>query len=1344
VKELVRQSGYVLDLIHNIWVRPNFGVIPYDAGDQEEKRIAAAVASVKDRSLLSPEWRDHCTDWPSRYHLSATRANLLRPFEASLHGQTVLEVGAGCGALTRYLGECGADVVALEASPTRAAIARERTHDLKNVTVVVERLDEFDFRGKFDVVTLVGVLEYAGMLIRGADPALTLLYAARALLKPEGRLIVAIENQFGLKYFAGAAEDHLGEPMLSIEGRYRKGQPVTWGRRALDGLLETAGFAHRQFLAPYPDYKLPVSIVTEAGFADQSFDAAAFAWQSVRRDPQLPPFSNFSMELAWPGIIQNRLGLELSNSFLIVACGRAEALQGGDELAYHYSVERAPRYCKEAVFRRVNPSEIKVRYRSLAPSASAPDDADALIHFVPGEEDRYIPGRLLASDFVQLMSRDGWSYADVARLIWRFLEAVKATAQSMQLDVELTSPRCSLPGVFLDHVFGNIITDAHGVPYFFDREWELKEEVELGYVLFRSFLLVFNSVTRFGRSLESGEPLTRKRFLIDAMAAAGLAVSEDDLRRYADQEALVQARVADRSPQASLDWAADVPLLTRNLSQAFADKLAEVSALTSSVHERDAVAADLNGVIEAANGRAEGLERSILERDAQVLALTLEVAERDKQILELNAKIDRSRREHVSRLGDEIVASEKRVSQLQAELAERDQRFGMVVSDLQSARGELGIIRGSTSWRAMTLIQRIGSRVPVGARLQARRVAKGAWWAVTPHRIPARLRFLKARRLALEARGLLPGEPIAPRSFIGFEPNREYGLDGDLSKAGHYTLGPSAPGYSYIPLRKPDDLLETLDSLNRRPLFSIVVPLYNTPADLFHKMVGSVLRQWYPDWELILVDDKSPDPGVRALLATVADERVQVVLLDENKGISGATNEGIARARGDYIAFLDHDDEYTDDCLYELALCANREDPDYMYSDEDKISSEGRYEQPFFKPDWSPDTMMSTMYTCHVSCVRRALIDEVGGLRSEFDGGQDWDFVLRVVERARRIAHIPKVLYHWRIIPASVASNLNAKPYAIEATRKAREEALTRRGLSGKLEPVAKLPGHYRVRYEPRGNPLVSIVIPSKNNGDVLKRCIDTILERSSYRNFEIVLMDNGTTDRHTRDILQELRKHPQITIIEHDKPFNYSEINNVGARAAKGEMLLFLNDDTEVITQTWLDELIGYAQLPHVAAVGAKLLYPEGRRVQHSGIVNLAAGPGHAFLLRDADDPCYFARNLLEYNWIAVTGACLMIERSKFEDLSGFDESFPIGYNDIELCFRLIERGLYNVVCPGVELVHHESLSRGHDHLSDEKRRRLELERQRLYQRHPHLFMHDPYFNVNLAADNVQFSIDA
>jgi glycosyltransferase involved in cell wall biosynthesis/LmbE family N-acetylglucosaminyl deacetylase len=563
-----------------------------------------------------------------------------------------------------------------------------------------------------------------------------------------------------------------------------------------------------------------------------------------------------------------------------------------------------------------------------------------------------------------------------------------------------------------------------------------------------------------------------------------------------------------------------------------------------------------------------------------------------------------------------------------------------------------------------------------------------------------------------------------------------------LDKQQRYCLSKETTDYTYIPLRQPDNLTTIIASMEQQPVFSIIVPVYNTPPELLTKLLNSVTSQWYPHWQLILADDASPSTQIQDDLAKINHPRIIVLSLPKNKGIAGATNVALDRATGEFVVLLDHDDELTDDCLFELARCINRENPDYIYSDEDKIRPDGQFCEPHFKPDWSPDTLMSTMYVCHVSCIRRSLLEAVDGLRSDYDGCQDWDLMLRLTEKTDRISHIAKVLYHWRIIPASTAADIAAKPYVLDASRRVREDTLHRRGLMGTVEPVKQMKGYFRVNYHLQGDPLISIIIPSRDNSDILRRCLDSIIEQSSYRNFELIIIDNGSVEPTMLIYLDQLKTQANTTVIRHDAPFNFSELNNIGANIAKGDILLFLNDDTEVISTDWLERMGGYAQLTHVGAVGAKLLYPGGNQIQHAGVLNLEDGPNHAFLRQDPDTPGYYMRNLLEYNWLAVTGACLMIERTKFQSIGGFDETFPIAYNDIDLCLCLRNAELYNVVCQAVRLIHHESVSRGLDDLSAVKRARLQQEKRHLFDKHPHYFQYDPFHNPNLHPNGIHFEV--
>ena len=489
-------SGYVLDQELHIWARLGFTGINYSDGDETEQRIASVINQASDITILSTELRQYCTDWPSLYHLSGTRANILRPFESILKGD-VLEIGAGCGAITRYLGECGANVLALEGSPRRAAIARSRTRDLENVTVLAEKFDQFQCDHQFDVITLIGVLEYANLFTSGENPPLAMLERVRSLLKPDGKLIIAIENQLGLKYFAGAPEDHLGQPMYGIEGRYRRDQPQTYGRIVLQKILREAGFVHTVFMAPFPDYKLPLSIVTEAGFNAEDFDASVFAWQSVRRDPQLPTILSFSLELVWPTLERNALALDLANSFLVLAGKREKHDAALPVYAWHFSTERAEAFCKQTSFLRADNGLIEVHYRLLSKNQSIPADCKLLRFSVP-EKTKYAQGRPLSREFIRIVSRNGWSVEEVGGFFKHYILILQAIAHSRGSSIGPFSANTLLPGEFFDYLPQNIIIDDFGAWQIIDEEWALHKGISARQLIFRASLSLLNLISRVG------------------------------------------------------------------------------------------------------------------------------------------------------------------------------------------------------------------------------------------------------------------------------------------------------------------------------------------------------------------------------------------------------------------------------------------------------------------------------------------------------------------------------------------------------------------------------------------------------------------------------------------------------------------------------------------------------------------------------------------------------------------------------------------------------------------------------------------------------------------------------
>ncbi|MGC1851833.1 MAG: glycosyltransferase [Solirubrobacterales bacterium] len=490
------------------------------------------------------------------------------------------------------------------------------------------------------------------------------------------------------------------------------------------------------------------------------------------------------------------------------------------------------------------------------------------------------------------------------------------------------------------------------------------------------------------------------------------------------------------------------------------------------------------------------------------------------------------------------------------------------------------------------------------------------------------------------------------------------------------------------------------------PRFSILTPVFETPADVLAAMLASVRRQRFDEWELCLVDDCSGEPHVGEMLASAQrkDARVRVHRRESNGGIVAASNDALAMAQGEFVALLDHDDELHPKALAHVnAALVATPDADYLYTDEDKIDRGGRHSAPFFKPDWSPERMRTQMYTCHLSVLRRSLVEEVGGFDSEFEGSQDWDLALKVTERARRVVHIPKVLYHWRTLETSAAGGgEEAKPWAFEAGTRAIQAHCDRVGLPAKAERDESAPGVYHLRPRLKTQPPVSIVIPTAGrsrevryeNVVLVAHCVRSILRTTSYSNYEIVCVADASVDP---DVLAELRHAggDRLRIVGYDEPFNFSAKVNRGAVHSDGEHLLLLNDDMEVATPDWIERLVMYSEIAGVGAVGARLLWEDGR-LQHAGILFENGGyPGHIYRGFGGESGAYSNNVLVAQNYLAVTGACLMTRRDAFEEVGGFSTTLPVNYNDMDYCLKQQAAERRVVYDPDTVLYHFESSSR-------------------------------------------------
>lgn len=1498
---ILEQHGYTRDLDTGVWVRSDFQGIAYSDGDNAETELARIIREAKDVSVLSDELPQHCTDWAKLYHLSAVRGNILRPFEHLLKGR-VLEIGAGCGAISRYLGECGADLLCLEGSPRRAAIAASRTRGLDNVTVLAERFDDFKIDEQFDVVTLIGVLEYASMFSSAEDPALAMLKRIRQLLKPDGHLFIAIENQLGLKYFAGAPEDHVGIVMYGIEGRYKHGQPKTFGKSELEKLIASAGFASSEFLAPSPDYKLPNSIITEAGFNCDSFDAAALAWQNVKKDPQLPEATTFNLEKAWQVVINNRLGMELANSFLIVAGCKKDNTQKRNVLAYHYSIGRRTRYCKESVFVK-SPEGIKVEYKKLSGSPDYPahDEDGNLFKYVLPRIDAYANGKVLSLDFLDSAAHHDWSIESFAPFLKKYLACLENLLQRDGEVIDLRSVKSVLPGHYIDAVPQNIVVEADGTPKLIDVEWEMTGGVELGHLMMRALLLLMAAANPFYPSSAS---FSRKEFTIGLLASANLDISLEDCERYIAIEAAFQEKVTGRKADRFLDWAPEAQIhklgSTRPISKLATLYISDehgVFSERSSLHQRvndgaqtlrftlpapltsgiklrfdpvdlrqafsiDGITvyscsapiwewpgdiiqplatlstvriprgtdtlylalSDDPGVVLPVIGEAlQGndlleLEISLNLFTEEQLAQEINVLNQSGQVspeTDLQNKLDLivdSNKEIVealelvkasvitssvvSELNKSLLAKEQKIRELsdhlnltiknhkslvqelnelqKLQLDAKDAQLHELIGD-KTQQDNINLLEQSLSEKdvhirnleEMLRVQQVEKDTHIhNLNLHIISMQSSSSWKVTA--LPRKA--IKLARRAKKASRLLPsvirrGGGLKNTVLKAIAVWRSQGTAGLINRIRWVSV---SSNFEFVGQETREVLdrhdystwvkyYDTLDDNGRwkiseeilkwkaKPLISIIMPVYNPPLDLLREAIDSVKSQLYKNWELCIADDASTKPEVITYLKALAkeDRRIKVVFRKENGHISKASNSALELAKGDFVALMDNDDLLSENALY-WVVRAIHDNPGVglIYSDEDKIDTSGKRSSPYFKSSWNEFLFRSQNMVCHLGVYKLALVKEIGGFRSGFEGAQDYDLALRCAEKLQRsqIVHIPRILYHWRIHSGSTAMAGQEKPYAALAGVKALDEHLQRKGNIGSTELLPM--GMYRVHYAlPVVKPLVSLIIPTRNAYALVKQCIDSIEQLSTYKNYEIILIDNGSDDPLSLEYFAKLDQQDNIRVLRDDGPFNYSALNNKAVRLAQGKLVGLINNDIEVITPEWLEEMVSIALQPGVGAVGARLWYPDDR-LQHGGVVVGVGGvAGHSHKYLPKGDYGYFCRAALTQEFTAVTAACLIIKKSIFEQVNGLDEEhLRIAFNDVDFCLRVHEAGYINVWTPFAELYHHESATRGHED-TPEKKERFAKEVNYMKSRWPSIQENYTY-NPNLTLDHEDFGL--
>lgn len=532
-------------------------------------------------------------------------------------------------------------------------------------------------------------------------------------------------------------------------------------------------------------------------------------------------------------------------------------------------------------------------------------------------------------------------------------------------------------------------------------------------------------------------------------------------------------------------------------------------------------------------------------------------------------------------------------------------------------------------------------------------------------------------------------------------------------------------------LEKNNNHIE-IKKFSYNPLLSVIIPVYNVKREYLVECIESILKQSYSNFEIILIDDNSSNiETLNTLKEYENNSKIKIKYRKTNGMISVASNDGIKLAKGEFLVLVDNDDKLDQNAFYYLVEALNKDKTlDFIYTDEDKMDIHGKYFEPHFKPDYSPDTLMGMNYICHLSCLRTSLVREVGGFRKDYDGSQDYDLFLRILDKTKKIYHIPRILYHWRETPSSTSLALGNKSYAYIAGKKALEDTLKRRNIEGEVldNPTSST---YLIKYK-HDNPKVSIIIPMKDKVNLTKVCIDSLYNKNTYQNFEIIIVDNNSTEEETLNYFNALKKeHDNVKILTIKEEFNYSRLNNLAIKEATGDYILLLNNDTEVLDKDFLDYMVGYASRDHVGCVGLKLLYKD-LKVQHAGVVLGYGGvAGHVFVTASNKDIGIFNRLSMPYDYSAVTAACLLVKKSKYLEVDGFDENLKVALNDVDFNLKMLKKGYYNVCLNNISLLHYESKSRGYE-VTKEQIERFQKEQDYMKKKWGKELENDKYFSSN------------
>lgn len=1353
--------------------------------------VADTFSQASDKSLFSLDIQRLSNTDELSSALSDLPFSFLQAFNFSGINHT-LDLSEDFGGVAHFLADQVGSVDAIKVDPDLARLSTLRCANKHNVCHISEDLTNLNFPpASYDLI-VIGQLEALGLQQDQLDVLLSKLKHA---LTDKGVLVVNAPNTNRLSRVFNQ-----GQSALAFQDLYRSShssnnqnsnnhsstQVSEISRRQFRNSLLNSGFAASEFHVTFSTDNHCRQL-----FSENYLTANVHALNHFYRLGSIDN-AKISEFLLYQRLVEEKQNLvDLASRYIVLAGTNSDAIHA----VYHNDFSHFPGHGRQAHWRSITQRRCaapKVEKTALYSDQQVEsDDQNANLVRQNLDLQDFHKGPLLVGQWLNaLVAND---HRELTSLIESYHRWLSEFAQQHDL---ATVAYDLLP-------FNLIVNERSGDYQVIDTEWQIKQSISADFILFRAlFWFAFENKAVLNAFAKSNNVSSIANFIIRFLPNAH---SLEDLKPFIELEESIQSEIDNdfRANAISLsvlqafdkELAVEAPL---SLQAAWSNSEQEVRLDQATLcdwqrsQQTQAVQVELAaynaaypilridpmsecGAIKITEFRVENAKGNVLwsgEASQATSSQGLMVA--DDLLLAINddpywlfdlsgvKNIDQAAKltvslcwvwgEHhsqsitalstaIASMNIELVAQANRLNQYQADIEYQTQR----IEDLVGHRKDLTEMLKEEEKRFKHERQTKQAQIThLEARLHAQHTRNDELHGYLLMRPSTRAKRV-ARRWLNKLTGKPMVEPLPPQPEPEPAPVANPLPTGELigQNTEDYGLWVSENTLSDadIAAAKAD-----IEAMKHKPVFSILVPIYNTDPEYLLPMIDSVRNQIYPHWQLCLVDDSSPKTYLKRILEHEAlqDERICIQLNDVNQGISVTTNDALAMATGDYIALLDHDDEISIDALYENAKVINATpEAGLIYSDEDKMDMQGNRLEPYFKPDYSPDLLDTNNYICHFTVIKKSIIDEFGGFREGLDGSQDHDVILRAADAAEKIVHIPKILYHWRKIPGSTAVVYDSKSYAWEAGRKAVEDTRRKHEDNVRVE-FGSLKGTYRVFREIKGKPLVSIIIPFKDKPELLDSCLNSILNRSSYQNFEIIGVSNNSEQELTHERMRAFAEQDsRISFVEHNVPFNFSEVCNYGVSQSKGKYIVLLNNDIEIITPNWIERMLEHAQRDEIGAVGCKLLYPDGR-IQHAGVVaGMVGAAGHPHKFFPDNHIGYHGRLHMVYNTSAVTGAMMMMARSKFDEVGGLDaDNLAVAYNDIDLCLKLLDKGYYNLFTPHAKATHHESISRGYED-TEEKMQRLLTEQQHfLTTWADFLAKGDPFYNPNLSLKNERFSL--